>query len=200
MTASYGTVFWPVIFILGQPSDGKKGGYVIQHVVGKETGIAEQNYWEAFRVMKGETSPPLTTLDWRKGIAEYKIQGDLDRKLKFAYEDHIVKKYLEAKANDWFWSNKHLNNPSVPQSKTIILSWEAKVFYVDGVSELPEYFKVGKVPGAGKLPSALDAGNHDKIVEWLAANKAIKPIRHELEVKVSGGKNAGKTVVVSHEP
>jgi hypothetical protein len=197
MTASFGTVFWPVTFVLGKKSNEGQGGYVIQHVIGKQTGAVDQNYWEAFRVHAGRTMPDEEVLDWRSGIKAYKIFGDLDMRLKVAYKNEIVDEALKEKANDWFWSNKHLNQTA--NSETIILRWIGKVYYVDDIpkADLLECFKVGNVDGAGGLPSAWDNGNHEQIIKWLDNNNKIGPIRHELTVKILGG---GKTSVVSHLP
>ena len=192
VVAAYGTIFWPVLFVLGSNSHPKNGGYVIQHVIGR-IGPLSKNYWEAFRVQPGQTMPPAEHLDWKKSKGAWVTHADFKVRLSKVYADHLVDKWLAMDANDFFWSNTHLN----PGKAGANISWDGEAFYVDNVADLPSYWDPRNEPGAGGLPAAQDAASGDIIRKWLKDKKATSGVKHSLDVFVASG---GATKVLSHVP
>jgi hypothetical protein len=193
MVAPNGYVFWAVNFEVKQPADAVNGGFIIQRLTVKGHDGELVDYWEAFPVDPGKTTPNKTKMRKKEEAIFQTFYKRFDG--YYPIKGKALAEYLQTPANDFFWVTG-------PHKGKITLYWSGEVYYVQNAAKLPPMFAKDKVPQAGGLESVLDRepngqNNGKDILDWLNKNNATKPVRHDLEVDVTAG---GKTTVVVQVP
>ncbi|MDB5311546.1 MAG: repeat-associated core domain protein, partial [Gemmataceae bacterium] len=190
-----GAFAWPVKFVLNDKAAGL-GGYVIQHVVRDRVTYQGNmpvkndvhDFYEAFRVAPGETSPETTIIKKEdKGNLPVKLQDTLNDLAKFGVEIYGIA------SNDVY-----VELPGCPTITTI----KGDAIYVDNVTPGAMTWKRGGDSWAGTLPSISTSGNQAEIDKVLNAYKAtnqgsITPwVQHNITATGISGKKttiSGKT-------